>query len=122
MLEKKITCITCPMGCDMVVCGEGDNVSQVEGNRCKRGDDYARSEFAHPLRILTTTVKLEGSACPSLSVRSDKPVPKELLMPCMKEIRKVQVKAPLPRYHVVIGNILGTGANIVATGEAKRQE
>ena len=54
--EQKITCIICPVGCDITVRGKGDQIQSVEGCSCKRGDTYARSEFVHPSRILTTTV------------------------------------------------------------------
>jgi len=91
----------------------------MEGNQCKRGEEYARNEFVYPVRIFTTTVKLEGADSPLLPVRSDKPVPKELLTQCMDVIRTVRVQTSVSRYHVVIPDILGTGANIVATGEAR---
>lgn len=119
MAEKTITCITCPVGCDILVRGEGDVITHMEGNRCKRGEEYARNEFAHPVRILTTTVKLEGADSPLLPVRSDKPVPRDLLMPCMREIRNIRIQAPISRRHVIVPDILGTGANIVATGEGR---
>ena len=119
MLEKVIPCITCPIGCAITVRGEGSEIVRMTGNQCKRGEEYARNEFIHPERILTTTVMLEGTDNPLLPVRSDKPIPKELLIPCMQEIRNVRIAAPIPRYQTIIPDILGTGANIVATGEAK---
>lgn len=117
-MEKKITCITCPIGCDIVVRGEGDNITHMEGNQCKRGEEYAKNEFIHPVRILTTTVKVANAKAdnPLIAVRSDKPVPKELLLACMEEIKAVSVQAPVSRYDVIIPNILGTGVNICATG------
>jgi len=119
MAEKIITCITCPVGCDILVRGEGETISHMEGCQCKRGEEYAQNEFIHPVRILTTTVKVEGADAPLVSVRSDKPVPKELLFECMNEIKAVTVEAPVSRYDVIIPNILGTGVNICATGTAK---
>ena len=119
MIEKIITCITCPVGCNIVVSGEGEMISQMEGSQCKRGEEYARNEFSHPVRILTTTVKVTSADAPLVPVRSDKPVPKELLLECMKVIKVVTVEAPVSRYDVIIPNILGTGINICATGIAK---
>ena len=118
MNEKIITCITCPIGCRIFIRSEGETILQMEGNQCKRGAEYARIEYVHPVRVLTTTVRIKESDCPLLPVRSDKPIPKELLMQCMDEIKNVCVKAPIARYSVVIPNILDTGANIVAAGEA----
>ena len=119
MVEKIITCITCPIGCDITVRGTSGEISYLNGHQCTRGDMYARNEFTHPARILTTTVKINGSYCPLISVRSDSPIPQELLMQCMVEIKGKVVCAPICRYDIIIPNILGTGANIVATGEEK---
>lgn len=109
---KEIICTVCPRGCAMKV--EDDGVT-VSGNACKRGETYARAEFSHPVRILTTTVKLADDAYGLLPVRSTKPVPKELLLDCMEVIRKVEVSRPIARYDVIVKDILGTGADIVAT-------
>lgn len=114
-MEKEIICTVCPMGCHMTVCGEGDRVDSITGYTCKRGEQYGRQEFAHPVRILTSTVKLEGAAQPLLPVRSEAPVPKELLMDCMKVLKETKVTAPVRRYDIVVENICGCGINIVAT-------
>jgi len=119
MTEKIITCITCPIGCNIIVRGAGEEIFYMEGYQCKRGEEYARNEFVHPVRILTTTVKVEGADCPLIPVRSDKPVPQELLMQCMEKIKDVVVESPVFRYDVIIPDILGTGANIMSTGEVR---
>lgn len=118
MKEQHITCIICPIGCDIVVRGQGEVISSMEGHQCKRGVEYARSEFVHPVRILTTTVRVEGADQPLLPIRSDRPLPKEKLMDCMERIKEVSVKRPVARYQVIVPDILGTGVNMVATGEA----
>ncbi|MCI6640705.1 MAG: DUF1667 domain-containing protein [Pygmaiobacter massiliensis] len=119
MEEKLITCTVCPMGCRITVKGEGEKIVSVEGYTCPRGEQYARNEFVHPVRILTSTALVEGSASgPLVAVRSDKPLPKELLFDCMKEIHALHLTAPVHRKDVLIENILNTGVNIVATGEA----
>ena len=87
----------------------------MEGYGCKRGLTYASAEFAHPVRILTTTVKLDGVQNDLLPVRSTAPLPKEKIFDCMQAIRAVQVKVPLKRYDVIIADICGTGVDIVST-------
>ena len=114
-MKNTIICTVCPRGCHIDVVGEGDVISSVEGHGCKRGLEYASAEFAHPVRILTTTVKIAGSKSELLPVRSAKPVPKEKLFDCMEVIRAATVKAPVNRYDVVVANICGTGVDIVAT-------
>ena len=114
-MKKEIICTVCPRGCHIDVEGEGENVLSVTGYSCKRGLEYASAEFAHPVRILTTTVKISGVTGDLLPVRSNKPVPKEKLFDCMDQIRQANVTLPVAQYDVIIPNICGTGVDIVAT-------
>ena len=114
-MKKEIICTVCPRGCHVMVEGEGEQILSVEGYSCKRGLEYASAEFAHPVRILTTTVKMAGTGSDLLPVRSNKPVPREKLMACMDVIRGIEVQLPVKRYDVIVADICGTGADIVAT-------
>ncbi|MBQ3519154.1 MAG: DUF1667 domain-containing protein [Clostridia bacterium] len=115
MTERNMTCVACPLGCQLTVTLDGDNVISVTGNTCKRGDAYARTEIFCPTRSLTTTVKCEGGIHPVVPVKSSVPVPKDKLLECMKVINSVTVQAPVMVGQVIIHNILGTDAHIVAT-------
>ena len=119
-MEKTIICTICPMGCRIRVVGEGENILSMDGYTCNRGMEYGKTEFLHPVRILTSTVKTDQKKTPLLPVRSEQPLPKERLFACMEEIRKVVVHGPVKRHDVVIENVCGTGVNIVATGELKQ--
>ena len=114
-MEQNITCINCPMGCRMSVTVENGVVTAVRGNTCKRGDAYARTECTNPERSLTTTVKVSGGVHPVVPVKSAKAVPKDKVKDCVKEIAKLEIKAPVKIGDVVCANILGTGVDIVAT-------
>ena len=114
-MKKEIICTVCPRGCHIQVEGEGEQILSVEGQGCKRGLEYASAEFAHPVRILTTTVKLAGQNSDLLPVRSSKPLPKEKLFECMDVIRATVVNLPVSRYDVIIQDICGCGVDIVAT-------
>ena len=118
-MKKEIICTVCPRGCHINVEGEGDTVSLMEGYGCKRGEEYARNEFTHPVRILTTTMKISGRRNELLPVRSGKPLPKEKLFDCMKVIRAAEVSLPVEPYQVLISDICHTGVDIVATKEEK---
>ena len=118
-MKKEIICTVCPRGCHILVEGEGEEIRSVEGYGCKRGHEYASAEFAHPVRILTTTVKMEGVEDDLLPVRSSKPLPKEKIFDCMEVIRKAEAKRPVNRYDVIIHDICATGADIVATKSAE---
>ena len=115
-MKKEIICTVCPRGCHIFAEGEEETVSSVSGNACRRGYTYACAEFAHPVRILTTTVRIAGHADTLLPVRSSKPIPKEMLLPCMEVIRSAEAPASVHRYDVIIPDILKTGADIIATG------
>ena len=51
-----------------------------------------------------------------MPVRSDKPLPKEKIMDCMKAVRECKAHTPVSVYDVLIKDVCGTGINIVATG------
>ena len=112
-MTRNLTCIICPKGCSLKVEIENDEIKSIEGNTCKRGYDYAYSEVTNPVRTITSTVKLENGKM--LSVKTDKPIPKELIFKCMEEINKVTTKAPVKIGDIILENVLGTGTNIVAT-------
>jgi CxxC motif-containing protein len=114
-MEKNIICTVCPRGCHVKVTLNGTEVTDVADYGCKRGKEYATAEATHPVRILTTTVKIAGNRYNLLPVRSNAPVPKELQMECMKAIKAVTVTAPVNAGDVVLANICNTGVDIVAT-------
>jgi len=111
---KIITCIGCPSGCEMTVTKIGDTF-QVEGNQCKRGEKYAIEEFTAPKRILTTTLQVKNGVLPLIPVRTDKPIPKERLFDCMKYLSSIIVPAPIKMGQVLVKNVLGLNANIIAS-------
>lgn len=114
-MQKEIICTVCPIGCNISVEGEGEDITSIKGYSCNRGIEYGKNEFAHPVRILTTTVKVDDTNI-LLPVRSNKPIPKNLIMECMAEVKKINVPASVKRYDVIIPNICGSTADIVATG------
>lgn len=115
-MKKEIICTVCPMGCRITVEGEGETIFSITGNTCKRGEQYASTEFCHPVRILTTTIRTDNEKNPLIPVRSEKPIPKEKVMDCMDVIRAQKAKTPIHTYDVLVENICDTGINIVATG------
>jgi CxxC motif-containing protein len=112
--SKEIRCIVCPTGCLVHV----ENVNGeliIEGHSCKRGEVYAREEFVSPKRILTTTIRVENGFLPLIPVRSDKPLPKERLQEALNQIALTKIKAPIKMGELLIKNVLGLNANIIAS-------
>ncbi|MBQ8752214.1 MAG: DUF1667 domain-containing protein [Clostridia bacterium] len=114
METKTLTCIVCPLGCELTATLEGDTVTAVTGNTCPRGKQYAVTELTAPTRTLTTTVRLAGSD-DLLPVKSATPLPKAALLPCMKALRQVTPQPPVAIGDVVLADILGYGVDIIAT-------
>ena len=113
-MKKEFVCISCPVGCRLTVWDDEGEV-KVSGNTCKRGDAYARTECVNPVRSLATTVKVSGGIHNVVPCKSAGALPKGKIMDCMKEIAKVEAKAPVKLGDVLISDILGTGIDIVAT-------
>ncbi|MBQ8082839.1 MAG: DUF1667 domain-containing protein [Clostridia bacterium] len=116
MTEQTIVCITCPRGCTMNVKQDGDEIT-VTGNSCKRGEVFAVNELTHPMRTICSTVSTAFPESPVLPCRVSTDIPKEMIFDVMKEINKVVVKERIGRGDVIIPDVLGTGADVIATSD-----
>jgi len=108
---KELICITCPRGCNLKI----DDNMNVTGNFCPRGKAYAISELTHPVRVVTSTVKLTNSKYPRVSVKTNNPIPKDKIFDVMNEINKVTLKAPVKIGDIAIKNVLNLNSDIVVT-------
>jgi CxxC motif-containing protein len=116
MTEQEIICTGCPLGCRVALkISDDGEIESMIGNQCKEGKKYVTAEFKSPVRTFTATVLVEGGSR-LLPVRTDMPVPKSKLKELMYAIAKVRVKQPIRAGQEIIPNILGTGANLIATG------
>ena len=113
MRKEELICIRCPVGCRISVMEEA-GVITVSGNSCGRGADYGRSEFINPERIITCLMRLSNRKEP-LSVKTDSPVPKNMMYMCVNEIYRTRPAAPVRIGDVMIRDVCGTGVNVVAT-------
>ncbi len=117
MPKQEIICIVCPLGCHVTLTIDTKvNIESIAGNQCKEGKRYATTEYLHPERVLTATVLTEGREHRLLPVRTDKPVPKSQLKDFMLVIAKIKVNPPVEVGQEIVHDILGSGANLIATG------
>lgn len=107
-----LICITCPKGCHLSV--DENNDYAVTGNACPRGAVYGKNELLHPVRVVTSTVRIEGALLSRLPVKTDRPLPKEKMLECMALIDSICVQSPVQVGQVLAANILDTDVNIVA--------
>ena len=110
-MSREFVCIVCPRGCSLTI----DDDLNVSGNSCPRGAIYAKNEVTNPTRIITSSVRVNNREDCLVSIKTDNPVPKGMIMQVMEEINKVSVKAPTHIGDIVIENVLGLGVNIVIT-------
>ena len=111
MEKRKIICTCCPMGCHMEVTIVDGKVTEVTGNTCKRGEDYAKNECINPVRTVTSTVKCEDGKL--ISVKTDRPIPKHRIPECMKIINTTVAANTISIGDIVVKDVFGS--NIVAT-------
>lgn len=112
-MKKNLTCICCPLGCTIEIEYDKENILKIQGNTCKRGEDYARSECINPVRTVTSTVMSKNGI--PVPVKTDKPIPKEKIFECMDIINKIVINGS-----VSIGDIIKKdvfGSNIIATAD-----
>lgn len=118
METSLVTCVICPKGCSISVDWVEENgikvIKEVKGNSCKRGFSYASSEVVHPVRVLSSTVRIKDSHLTLLPVRSASPLPKELMFEAMKTIKKAKVNGPVKMGDIIIKNIAASGIDMIA--------
>lgn len=112
---RDLTCIGCPMGCLLQAKLDGNEVIEVTGNTCKKGDEYAKKECTNPTRIVTSSVCVKDGQIEMVAVKTESDIPKEKIFDCIKALKGVVVNAPINIGDVIIENVLGTGVNIIAT-------
>jgi len=111
----RLTCVLCPVGCELEVRKTEAGELDVSGNQCDKGVPFAVEEVLRPKRNLATSVPIRGTAARMVSVRLSGPVPREMIFPILAEIAKLRPEAPVRRGQVLVSNVLGTGVDVIAT-------
>ena len=109
---KELICIVCPKGCHLKVDEETLNVT---GNGCPRGAEYGKNELTNPMRMVTSTVKIEGAAHKRCPVKTSTSIPKAKMFDVVSALNGLVIQAPVTVGQVILKNVAGTEADIVAT-------
>ena len=112
-MKKCLTCIECPMGCEIEVQLENGKVLSVCGNNCPRGKLYAEAEVVCPKRVITSTVRADNGEM--IPVKTDKPVRKDAMFDVMKKINSITCTMPVALGEVLVKNICDD-ANLIVSG------
>jgi CxxC motif-containing protein len=137
---SEMICITCPMGCHLSIERPSDDEIVVSGNRCPRGEKYAREELLSPKRVVTATCRALGSGEALASgealgsaaaaadgalagqspyrprrvpLRTNGAFPKERVPELLKLIYALELRLPVRRGQVAIADALGTGIDVL---------
>lgn len=116
MEKKRLTCVECPVGCEVEVEIENGTILSIKGNSCPRGKKYAEDEVIAPRRVVTTTVRASGGKI--VPVKTDKGVLKEEIFAVMEKINKTKIKTPVQVGDVLVWGI-AEGVNLVATANVE---
>ena len=120
MEKRELTCIGCPMGCQITVTLENGEVKSVEGNTCMKGDKYARAEVTNPVRVVTSSVPVRDGEIDQVSVKTAGDIPKGCIFDVMEALRGISLQAPVHIGDVVLADVCGTGVDITATKNVER--
>lgn len=112
-MNRELTCIICPRGCTLTVNTADDGTVTVSGNSCPKGEKYGIEECTHPVRTVTSIVRVANRENTMVSVKTKDPIPKEHIFDVMEQIRRVTVNAPVNIGDKILQNIFET--DIIAT-------
>lgn len=110
-MERKLTCIVCPLGCEITVKLQDKEIINVTGNTCPRGKVYAQNECVNPQRVVTSTVRCSDGSI--VAVKTETPIQKDKVFECMQIINKTVASLPITVGSVIIENVFGS--KVVAT-------
>lgn len=115
--QKHLTCIGCPLGCQIDVVLEDGRIISVAGNTCPKGKKYAEGEVTNPMRTVTSSVPVDGEnlLVAQVSVKTESDIPKSKIFDCVDALKNVRMTAPVKIGDIVLENVAGTGVNVVAT-------
>lgn len=114
-MKTSLTCIECPIGCQIEVTVENGQAVLVTGNGCLRGKNYAENEVVCPKRVVTSTVRAaDGRLVP---VKTAEPVKKSDMFRVMEKINAAVCSLPVRIGDVIIEDV-SDGVALIATGNA----
>ena len=113
-MKKIVTCTVCPNGCEIQVDYTTKEDAVLNGYGCKRGITYAIDEWFEPKRTFTSSIKISGSDRRALPVRTNMPIPKDMIMKAAETVSAMELHVPVTCGEVLAENFLGTEAKLVS--------
>lgn len=110
------------MGCHLSIERLSENDIAVTGNRCARGEQYAREEMLSPRRVVTATCKAAPSSIAAaadlsrprrIPLRTKAAFPREKIPELLTLIYGLEMELPVRRGQVAISDALGTDIDVI---------
>ena len=111
-MKQTLTCIECPIGCEVEVEIIDGKVASVQGNSCPRGKTYAENEVTCPKRVVTSTVRAKNGVL--VPVKTDRPIRKSEIFAVMTKINATVCELPVKIGDILMENICDD-AHLIAT-------
>ena len=111
-MKQTLTCIECPIGCEVEVEIIDGKVASVQGNSCPRGKTYAENEVTCPKRVVTSTVRTKNGVL--VPVKTDRPIRKSEIFAVMTKINANVCELPVKIGDILMENICDD-AHLIAT-------
>ncbi len=86
--KDSVTCPICPNGCQIKW---NDKTQEFSGNKCSRGEEFARQEKKAPTRTVTTTVRVNNIAGGLRPVKTNKPIRKEEVRDLVNKLKEISI-------------------------------
>ncbi len=115
--QETVICVGCPLGCRVKVSLDKRGATSFKGAECKKGEKLVLKELSNPVRTVTATVRTGDDSFPLLPVRTSRPVSQGLIRQIMKQTVRAGATAPVRAGDVVVKNVSGTGADLIATAD-----
>ena len=115
MRDAELICVNYPKDCRVTVYFEGDKIIGIDGYSCKEDLSYVEKEVTRPMRILTSTVRIDGAVNRVLPVITENEIPLDIWREAMSEIKGLRVTAPMEINDVIESDFMGTGVNLIAS-------
>lgn len=119
-MEKKMICISCPIGCHLTVSYKENEVLTHENihvmdNKCSRGLIYGKEEILAPKRVVTATCAIDSELMDRIPVKSTGAIMKEDINELLEELYKVKLKSPVKLGDVIISDYKESGIDIITS-------
>lgn len=118
-MKKELICIACPLGCRLTARWLKEEIIDITGNKCPRGEEYGKEEVIDPKRVVTATVRLKSASLKRLPVMTKGTVPKDKIAELLNRLYTIELSSPVLRGEVVM-DMPDEGVQVLSSRTVRR--